>query len=375
MSTIMKKPFKHQSHKLNFAHLHIAHFLSPELQRYLTKKQQMYFVWAAIYLHGKRYVHSDQSNAGCLFYQHRQGIFRPLRAFHEKNEILQWFILVEKHDHRGNKAAAWMLTEKGESFVRAFSEILSSPEAIEQIQALKPPKKHPTGINKLTASGSRTSFQGIKVCSENYFNVGNVQKLFQESSWDENLVLKDQCTQIMLHSFYKEGLFIPQVYTQAPSGRLYLNGTSLQNVSSSIKVAALKGCHEVDMENAHYQLFNQLCNRMGITNIYVEQYLENKVQWRESIAKEVDVSVKSVKTALIALIFGAALKFGHTLESELGRDGIEKLMQSDRIQGLAKELRRGRKLIVESHRYKDDGRKMIGGCFNGLGTFVKGTCP
>ncbi len=349
----------------------------PSLSEWLTPDQSKYFVWAGYHTYFQTFPHETVKSTNCLFYQSRVNLFKPLSSFHDRNRMVGWFDLIQDKNYAKNLAAAWKVTDSTAEFFQGISDWIFEDKrrVLAVTQNSKPPKKHSTGISRNTATGDRCTFTKIKVCSENYFNVDNVIELYHNSDWKDNTNLKNQLFNLLHSCYYKDGIYIPQIYIQKPSGRLYLSGTSLQNVKSIIKVAALKGCCEVDMENAHYQIFNQLCNRLGIQNNYIEQYLANKTEWRTSIAKDVEVPVADVKTALISLIFGAGLKFGMSMEETLGKEALAKVMLSEKIQGITKELKNGRRRIINSHRYKFDGRKMSKGCFNGMGMFVESDCP
>lgn len=74
----------------------------------------------------------------------------------------------------------------------------------------------------------------------------------------------------------KSGL-LPITYVQSNGGRLYAEGAvNLQNCKREIRKTALAGMFDVDIENCHYNLLEQMCARIGIKTPRISHYVRNK---------------------------------------------------------------------------------------------------
>jgi len=100
------------------------------------------------------------------------------------------------------------------------------------------------------------------------------------------------------------GKFIHR-YQQSGSGRLYAKDVNLQNTYRLVRQAALHGFYDYDIENCHYSILDQMAQEHGYVCNAVRHYLINKKKVRESLAAEFGLTVDQVKTALIALVYGA----------------------------------------------------------------------
>jgi len=99
---------------------------------------------------------------------------------------------------------------------------------------------------------------------------------------------------------------IPQVYREAPSGRLYGFGSlSLQNVTRETKIVALHDAHEYDFINCHYQLLGNISVANGIHTPLISEYLHDPKAFRQELAHNLGITYKQVKKCLLALLYGA----------------------------------------------------------------------
>lgn len=347
----------------------------PKFNSFLSEKQRDYFIWASYNIFKNRFLHSDEEGANCLFYQRRKGVFVPLKEFHNKNAMLGWFVCVAESDYAESKAAAWKLSEDAStSFMDVIDGYLKNKtNLVQMVKMAKVLKKHPTGIRKLTKERNQTVFTNLKVCSEVHVNVEKLLNLYHNKTWEHDLEIKTQIFDLLSNCYYKNGkITLPQVYVQHKSGRLYLDGTSLQNVKKEIRRAAISG-YEYDIENAHYSIFYQLCQRFGIELPTIKKYIENKLEVRKSIAQEIGFSVSDVKTILISLIYGAGLNKPEIVDDEerkkqralfhlFGDEGVSKLMGSSMIRYIYKEISLGRSVLVKNH--KDLNRCQGDGIYN-----------
>ena len=117
--------------------------------------------------------------------------------------------------------------------------------------------------------------------------------------------------------------FVLHRYFEIESGRVYVDGpANLQNCYRVLREAAMAGLYDVDIENCHYSILAQMAESCGYQCTEILHYLGNKKQVREALAVEFGISVRQVKDALIALIYGA--KF-----SIRAKDALPKIFNND----------------------------------------------
>ena len=114
-------------------------------------------------------------------------------------------------------------------------------------------------------------------------------------------------------------------YTESESGRVYAATTpNLQNCFRVLRETAMAGLYDIDIENCHYSILAQMAAAHGHQCTVINNYLDNKRQFRESLAAEFGISEDQAKEALIALIYGA--KF-----SVLAKDALPKIFNSTQL--------------------------------------------
>ena len=103
---------------------------------------------------------------------------------------------------------------------------------------------------------------------------------------------------------------IPVIYTEVSTGRYTAKGAVLQGYHKSVRYAALKGCYEYDLEAAHQNILIQLLDNKDSSFPeldVVREYVANKKQVRNRLAKELITSVGTVKEIIQELTYGAQL--------------------------------------------------------------------
>jgi hypothetical protein len=114
-------------------------------------------------------------------------------------------------------------------------------------------------------------------------------------------------------------------YFEVESGRVYVEGVAnLQNCYRVLREAAMAGQYDIDIENCHYSILAQMAAAQGYQSTVINDYLANKEQMRSELAAEFGISVRQVKDALIALIYGA--KF-----SLRAKDALPKIFNSTKL--------------------------------------------
>ena len=136
---------------------------------------------------------------------------------------------------------------------------------------------------------------------------------------------------------------IPQVYTEAPSGRLYgITDLSLQNSTREARDVALHGAFDYDFENCHYCLLAHEATSAGIEAPTIRDYIRRTQEYRAWIAREVGITPKQVKKCLLMLIYGAKRNPSPfcAIAEEIGALEAEKLFKCEPFRGLQEEVAR-----------------------------------
>ena len=112
-------------------------------------------------------------------------------------------------------------------------------------------------------------------------------------------------------------------YFEIESGRVYADGVAnLQSCYRVLREAAMTGLYDIDIENCHYSILAQMAASHGYQCTEVQDYLDNKDPLRKSLAADFGISVRQVKDALIALIYGAKFSFR-------AKDALPKIFNKD----------------------------------------------
>ena len=145
--------------------------------------------------------------------------------------------------------------------------------------------------------------------------------------------------------------FIAHRYVEVTSGRLYAEGVNLQTSPRLVKQAALPSRWEYDMENCHFTLLSQMAARYGYQCELVNDYLANKKATRESIALQVGVTPKQVKTCLLMLIYGAvaSLYKEAAIPAEVGTDKAYLLYKNPTFSALMEDIENATAAILAGH--------------------------
>ncbi len=147
-------------------------------------------------------------------------------------------------------------------------------------------------------------------------------------------------------------------FLESKAGRLYSVGGIMQNAPREVRNAAFSGCYDYDVENCHFDLVRQLAARIGMQTPAINDYLARKSEVRRQIAKDVGVSVKQTKSALIALIYGATMrcnsfyKDGREVQPAIvglmGKEKAAALFNHPAYLALHQEVKRVRKPILDA---------------------------
>ena len=144
---------------------------------------------------------------------------------------------------------------------------------------------------------------------------------------------------------------IPVSYQQVSTGRVFDVHWYLQCTPREVLSAALDGLWDYDLENAHYSIAYQWAQRLGLSAGAISEYLDNKSGIRLKLSRECGISIDAIKECLIGILYGAIL---HTdpryssIADLVGSDAAKRFKDHPFVKGLADDVRRIRKPIVES---------------------------
>lgn len=147
-------------------------------------------------------------------------------------------------------------------------------------------------------------------------------------------------------------------YVQAPSGRLYAQGINLQTTPTLIKQAALSGLFEYDFANCHFSILDQMAARFGYQCENIRHYLKNKKQTRETIAREVGISVDQAKVCLLAIMYGARASTWHesAIVETVGLESAKRLFALPEFNAIRHDITTAQKHILGGWTRTANGR-------------------
>lgn len=144
-------------------------------------------------------------------------------------------------------------------------------------------------------------------------------------------------------------------YQESISGRLYAQDVNLQNTHRQVRMAALHGLWDYDIENCHYSILHQMSARVGFESKAIAYYLQNKSRIRGDLAHTIGVSELQIKKALLAMVYGASLstKPDAAIPETLGAiDVAVAFYEHPIIQQLATEIRSSTEIILTGTKRK-----------------------
>ncbi|MFK5987157.1 MAG: hypothetical protein QM479_17240 [Pseudomonadota bacterium] len=139
-----------------------------------------------------------------------------------------------------------------------------------------------------------------------------------------------------------------QRYSYSDSGRLYAKNINLQNAPKIVRDAFLDGCYNHDFDNCHYSIFCQLAERVGYQCPAIKHYIAHKTEVREKLSIDIGISIKAVKTALLAIMYGSkATQWHEAAIPRLIGERAPALYEHQIFKGISEEIQIARKKIIE----------------------------
>ena len=285
-----------------------------------------------------------------IFWEDKQRAYGSAKAFETTNQQLIWFRLVLRARVKV-RAQGYSLTARASKlglayFKQAISETAPTCGGFVKAADGTRYRKPQRAVRSLTANGANsTRFKAAQLQPEMKIDVDDVRQFYAVTqSWlreeqcppgceglyqvwnkiqdnpsdaagEETANKRVQRASIQAlamldaaRQYRTAGNLLPCTYAESVQGRLYAEGPiNLQNCIRELRQAALKGCHEVDIDNCHWALLSELSHRQGVEIPAIDYYLINKDEVRATLAKDLEISLGDAKYVLVALIYGAKL--------------------------------------------------------------------
>jgi hypothetical protein len=354
----------------------------------LNDAKKVYLIEALMSLSTRQNEHHERPGTYTMFFQPRYKAFGNSERFGYANDALgNPFVKVETHNHFNSLAAGWILDSKWkrEVLYNFYTDERLAKNIGQSFSILGEPKsRFRSGIATKKGTNSDSNFIGLKVPYKIYYDFDGLvstlrhfEKLSDNNS--ENIVAG--CHAILNFTFKDDhGFYTHMQYKESLSGRLFTCGKqTLQNVPSIVKDSAFRGCWEYDFDNAHYEILRQLGNQYGLPTEYISAYCQDKAAFREKVAKANKISVKSAKTILLSIIYGAKITLCRSsaifkaVQDDMGMDEEEvsqviESMKSDReFMQFVKEVKCLKNEVFERGHFNQRGRFFDYKVFNILG--------
>jgi hypothetical protein len=161
---------------------------------------------------------------------------------------------------------------------------------------------------------------------------------------------------------------VVQLYRESENGRLTpprgMSFPNIINTPSRIRKVLFSdmGLYSYDMANAHFSVFNSLCNGYGMECPNIDYYLENKAGLREIWSHDYYVRPKALKSYLISWLYGNnnnAVK-QNSCYKDVGENGMIAIKKDTVLSGMYKEIVKGRNLIVKAMREEKTITNILG---------------
>lgn len=169
------------------------------------------------------------------------------------------------------------------------------------------------------------------------------------------------------------GYVLPVTYTEHTTGRLFAEGEfNLQGTYREVRRAALAGCWDADISNAHWCFLQQLAGRLGLRTPHIDAYLADKAGMRNLVAARAGISTKDAKTILLGIVYGMNLQATEAAKKAaiielIGAERAAMLRHFEPLQDLYKEVCAIRKPIIEHYAAQSTRRGHI---VNDLGRII-----
>lgn len=310
-----------------------------------------------------------------IFWKEKQRLFGPASAFKELNDQIRWFTVF--FPPGVGSATGYVLTDDAKALGRAYLEQslqipLASFTAVDRgftYSTGKAFRKAPQAVRSKMKSAKKricnsTRFRNTSLRPSVSINGESVRKFYEaamrrveDKEPDVKRIQREATQALAMLDLAKrygapDGYTMPNTYVESTKGRLHGEGSlNLQNCVRGLRKAALKGCHDVDVENCHWTILYQLAKRRGIDSPSIQKYLEHTKSTRKQISKDVEITIADAKFILLAMIYGAPLRKSHryhlsSIQRRVGLPAMSRVTNHPIILDLKNDLQRASKAIL-----------------------------
>lgn len=358
-----------------------------------------------------------------IFWKRKELLFRTCRTFNELNEKLDYFTpeVCERRGKIGEQggyvpgtARGYLLTDRAKKLMEGYlalahTTILMDAETGFLVDG-KPYRPPQFAIRALTSTGAHCRFKdegkrmesaivvdgemlhkfysaatrylnhesapkGWEWLHEFYRSIEGDAGEYGGREWAENRARRGIAQSSLLldaakRSHLNDYILYCSYVESTKSGRLHCEGVlNLQNCLREVKVAALAGHWDYDLDCAHYAILSQMASRLGVETPAIDHYIANKRYVREHVAKSCGISIRSAKFVLTALIYGAKLTPFGEANKVLGTVALAKLKSNEFVLGLCNDIKDVTPVVLDA--YKGNSSNWNGVLINDAGRTIK----
>jgi len=258
--------------------------------------------------------------------------------------------------NNGYEPKPWMLNA-----LTTFLNLPSEPTKLLN-DGGKVVKKVPNAINSKTKDGhSAHGWRGIDVPNLIKVNLSNLERI-KSFYLNDELAENDSERAKNLYKFLASASLLTQAnsdfssslihrYVQSRSGRLYAEGSNLQNCPKEIRNAALEGCWDYDINCCHFSILEQMAKKLDFDCPVIRGYVKEKIAFRQAIAKGAGISIAQAKLVLTATIYGArkGLLLTNAIPKAIGIEASQRLYLLPTYKAIASEINKAKQAILERY--------------------------
>lgn len=333
-------------------------------------------------------------------------MYGTARAFHQLNDALGWFDMVEGAKTVQHIAQAWQLTGRAADLVIEYFTLAHASRAGDCAGLITPDgstyrmpadairsrtntggdTKHPRRAMQSAVEIDGDSLHAFHKAGEAWLLGDPCPSGFEwaHEAWDairsdrgpnggerrarlrvESAIVQASALLHIAKSSSVPGYVLPMTYCEYPTGRLFAEGAhNLQTCQREVRRAALRGCWDVDVSNCHWALVQQMAARIGLDTPAISHYLDNKKAMRSAVAMAGGVSIADAKQVLIGLIYGMNLQATEqdrrkAIIDAVGADAAARLRTFPPLLGLYREVKHLRGAILADYEQRTTRRHCI----------------
>lgn len=328
-------------------------------------------VWSG---HDEGRTHSRYSDAISFHFAELDAIFGPMQ-FETYNHLLGLYEVTNQWWQDSGDTKPYRMTPRLAECMEAFTDLLvdricvmtrsngdlaqTPPRPIRSTCLGTTTKSHQSVINDSTVNLVQVNTSALHKLTQKLQNALNSESIPDKDKGDVpgSMLTKQKLRRarsvaqrilILANASYGGQGFVVHVYSESASGRLYCEGTNLQNAQWVIKTHALAGHWDYDIANCHFTLIDQIADRFKCPCYEIRRYIQNKVDLRKQIASDIGISIDDVKKVLISLMYGATLtpRKENAIAKEIGVKKTRLLMKHDQVRHIYDDLKMARKAIL-----------------------------